>query len=69
MEKLPHTVCHNSVLQVCSKQCARKVICIRKTCLRQIAATMSRKLAASLRQVCGLYVPETLYFGKGNHVN
>ena len=29
------------------------------------AANISRKRAASLRHICGLYIPETLYFGKG----
>ena len=71
----------NCALQTCGahcvpEQCATTVRCIlapekkfayEKRVCSKLAATMSRKLAAILLQVCGIwYVPETLYFGKGN---
>ena len=71
-----HIVCQNSARQLCAsycgahcvpEQCARKVICIRKHVYGKLAATVCCKLAARLLQVCGIYVPETLYFGKGKY--
>ena len=50
---------------VCQNSAPEKKFAYEKRVCSKLAATMSRKLAASLLQVCGIYVPETLYFGKG----
>ena len=57
--------CILAALIVGQDSAPEKKFAYEKRVCSKLAATISRKLAASLLQVCGIYVPETLYFGKG----
>ena len=68
-----HFVCQNSARQLCAAY-LRRTLCVRTVRQKSnlhtknafaATANISRKRAASLRHICGLYIPETLYFGKG----
>ena len=67
-----HIVCQNSARQMCAAYLRRTLWARTVRQKRNLhtknafAANLPQLCAANLSQVCGIYVPETLYFGKGD---